>query len=88
MSTFAMWNYHRINKKKEEQCKREGITADRTDEFKDMCDDSPLFRSVTLAVPSISKHSQYLYHAGISSDVILLYNKFYLIRYICSISFP
>lgn len=46
MSTFAMWDYNRINKKKEEQCKREGITVDRADEFRDMGDDSPLFRLV------------------------------------------
>jgi len=46
MSTFAVWDYDRINKKKEEQCKREGITADRTEEFRSMGDGSPLFRYI------------------------------------------
>lgn len=46
MSTFAVWDYDRINKKKEKQCEREGITADRAEEFKGMGDGSPLFRSV------------------------------------------
>lgn len=84
MSTFAMWDYHRINRKKEEQCEREGITADHADEFKDMCDDSPLFRSVTFGSALHIQALTILYHTGISSDVIFLYNKFYSIRYICS----
>ncbi|KAG0699255.1 major facilitator superfamily domain-containing protein [Suillus ampliporus] len=44
MSLFAMWNYNRLNKKKEAQCLAENITNDREHEFKDMGDDSPLFR--------------------------------------------
>jgi MFS family permease len=44
LSFFAMWNYSRLNKQKEALCAREGITASREDEFKDMADDSPLFR--------------------------------------------
>jgi len=43
-SVFAMWNYNRLNKKKEAQCLAENITYDRRDEFKDMGDASPLFR--------------------------------------------
>jgi hypothetical protein len=39
-----MWNYNRLNKKKEAQCLAENITNDRKDEFKDMGDASPLFR--------------------------------------------
>jgi len=44
MSTFAMWNYNRLNKEKEELCREGGITEDRQDEFRDMGDESPLFR--------------------------------------------
>lgn len=40
----AMYTFNRINKKKEEQCKREGIDASRAHEFVNMGDDSPLFR--------------------------------------------
>jgi hypothetical protein len=39
-----MWNFNRLNKQKEAQCLAEGITEDRSDEFKDMGDASPLFR--------------------------------------------
>ncbi|KAF9227226.1 MFS general substrate transporter [Gyrodon lividus] len=44
LSFFAMWNYRRINKQKEELCQARGITADRRDEFTEMGDGSPLFR--------------------------------------------
>jgi hypothetical protein len=44
LSFFAMWDYNRINKKKEAYCAREGITSDQEDEFVDVGDDSPLFR--------------------------------------------
>ena len=44
LSAFAMWDYNRINKQKEEQCREGGITEDREDEFRDMGDQSPLFR--------------------------------------------
>jgi len=44
LSFFAMWDYNRINKQKDALCAKEGITNDRIDEFKDMGDDSPLFR--------------------------------------------
>ncbi|KAG1866149.1 MFS general substrate transporter [Suillus subluteus] len=44
MSLFAMWNYNRLNKKKEAQCLAENITNDRGYEFQDMADASPLFR--------------------------------------------
>ncbi|OAX37882.1 MFS general substrate transporter [Rhizopogon vinicolor AM-OR11-026] len=44
MSMFAMWDYNRLNKKKETQCREENITDDRRDEFRDMGDASPLFR--------------------------------------------
>ncbi|KAG1896884.1 major facilitator superfamily domain-containing protein [Suillus fuscotomentosus] len=44
MSLFAMWNYNRLNKKKEAQCLAENISDDRGYEFEDMGDDSPLFR--------------------------------------------
>ncbi|KAG2348122.1 MFS general substrate transporter [Suillus weaverae] len=44
MSLFAMWDYNRLNKKKEARCLVENITDDRGYEFEDMGDDSPLFR--------------------------------------------
>lgn len=44
MSLFAMWDYNRLNSKKEAQCLAEKITDDRGCEFKDMGDASPLFR--------------------------------------------
>jgi len=44
LSAFAMWNYKRINRQKEELCRERGITEDRRDEFRDMGDESPLFR--------------------------------------------
>ena len=39
-----MWNYNRINKQKVERCREGGIMGDRMDEFRDMGDESPLFR--------------------------------------------
>lgn len=44
MSCFAMWDYNRLNKKKEALCAREGITEARADEFRELGDESPLFR--------------------------------------------
>ncbi|KIJ68115.1 hypothetical protein HYDPIDRAFT_107769 [Hydnomerulius pinastri MD-312] len=44
LSFLAMWDYKRINKQKEELCRERGITDERRDEFKDMGDESPLFR--------------------------------------------
>ncbi|KAJ6476017.1 major facilitator superfamily domain-containing protein [Mycena vitilis] len=44
LSCFAMWDYKRINKKRDEHCAREGIDASRRAEFRDMGSESPLFR--------------------------------------------
>ncbi|KAF8843026.1 hypothetical protein BDN67DRAFT_1009300 [Paxillus ammoniavirescens] len=44
LSCFAIWDYKRINKQKEELCRERQITDDRRDEFRDMGDESPLFR--------------------------------------------
>jgi hypothetical protein len=44
LSAFAMWDYNRINTRKEEQCREGEITEDRNDEFRNMGDHSPLFR--------------------------------------------
>ncbi|KAG9313544.1 major facilitator superfamily domain-containing protein [Chiua virens] len=44
MSSFAMWDYSRINKEKERTCLEHGITEDRREEFRDFGDKSPLFR--------------------------------------------
>ncbi|KAF7321877.1 hypothetical protein MKEN_00709700 [Mycena kentingensis (nom. inval.)] len=44
LSCFAMWDYRRINKQRDEYCKREGIDESRRKEFRDMGSESPLFR--------------------------------------------
>jgi len=44
LSCFAMWDYNRINKQKITQCEEEKIDSSRQDEFKDMGNESPLFR--------------------------------------------
>lgn len=43
---FTAWNLGRLNKLKEEQRRSEGITDHRKSEFREMGDDSPLFRYV------------------------------------------
>ncbi|KAG6375167.1 major facilitator superfamily domain-containing protein [Boletus reticuloceps] len=43
-TTFSMWNYNRINKQKEKQCRENGITEEHRDEFRNIGDESPLFR--------------------------------------------
>ena len=43
-----MITYKRLNKQKEELCKREGIDQTRRAEFRDIGDASPLFRCVFL----------------------------------------
>ncbi|KAI0032908.1 MFS general substrate transporter [Vararia minispora EC-137] len=45
-SLVLMYTYRRLNREKEEYCKREGITIDMQDQFKDMADKSPLFRYI------------------------------------------
>lgn len=44
LSCFAMWDYNRLNKQKIAQCQNEKIDLSRQDEFKDMGNESPLFR--------------------------------------------
>ena len=44
LSAFAMWDYNRINKRKEALCRERGINEDRKEEFRNMGDQSPLFR--------------------------------------------
>ncbi|KAJ7692341.1 major facilitator superfamily domain-containing protein, partial [Mycena olivaceomarginata] len=46
LSFFAMWDYKRINKQRDEYCAREGIDASRRAEFRDLGSESPLFRCV------------------------------------------
>jgi hypothetical protein len=43
--------YHIVNLQKIALCEREGITEARRDEFRDMGDESPLFRCVQLTFP-------------------------------------
>ncbi|KIM26839.1 hypothetical protein M408DRAFT_330417 [Serendipita vermifera MAFF 305830] len=43
-SCIAMFTYHRLNKQKEEQCRREGIDHSHAPRFREMGDASPLFR--------------------------------------------
>ena len=44
LSVFAMWDYDRINKQKVEACRQYRITEMQKDEFRNMGDESPLFR--------------------------------------------
>ncbi|KAJ7772744.1 major facilitator superfamily domain-containing protein [Mycena maculata] len=44
LSCFAMWDYDRINKKRDAYCASESIDASRRAEFRDMGSESPLFR--------------------------------------------
>jgi len=44
LSLFAMWDCHRINQQKERMCLDRGITEDQGGEFRELGDDSPLFR--------------------------------------------
>ena len=43
-SCIMMWTYKRLNKEKEEQCTREGIKESMKDLYRDLADESPLFR--------------------------------------------
>ncbi|KAF8264583.1 MFS general substrate transporter [Lactarius quietus] len=43
-SCIMMWTYKRLNKEKEEQCAREGIDESMKDQYRDLADESPLFR--------------------------------------------
>ena len=45
-----MVTYRRLNRQKEELCKREGIDHRRRAEFKDVGDASPLFRYVFVLI--------------------------------------
>lgn len=62
-----MWNYNRLNKHKEALCISAGITADREDEFREIGDDSPLFRYT----------SRYCVRAFSAPDLNLLYFQLY-----------
>jgi len=44
LTTFAMWNYKRLNKEKDALCARENITEKDHQRYVYMGDDSPLFR--------------------------------------------
>ena len=44
LSIFAMWDYNRINKRKVEACRLYRITDEHKDRFRNMGDESPLFR--------------------------------------------
>jgi len=44
LASFTMWDYNRINKQKERLCSERGITDDKEGEFREIGDDSPLFR--------------------------------------------
>jgi MFS family permease len=45
-SCIMMWTYRRLNKEKEEQCAREGINESMKEMYRDLADESPLFRYV------------------------------------------
>jgi len=44
MALFSTWNFKRLNRYKEVQCQEEGIFEEKSDEFAEMGDASPLFR--------------------------------------------
>lgn len=44
LSCVAMWDYNRLNKKNIATCMREGLDDSRREEYKDMGNESPLFR--------------------------------------------
>ncbi|TFK67362.1 MFS general substrate transporter [Pluteus cervinus] len=44
LTIFTMWDYNRLNKKREEYCKQNGIDESNMAEFADMGSESPLFR--------------------------------------------
>ena len=43
-SSFLMWKYRALNKKKEELCLREGIDEGMRNRYNELGDASPLFR--------------------------------------------
>ena len=57
-----MWDYNRINKKKDTLCASKGITNDQKDDFSDMGDDSPLFRYVIYLLDGRSKNFSFQLH--------------------------
>jgi len=60
-SCVMMVTYGRLNRHKEEACKRDGIDYSRRAEFRDMGDASPLFRCVSLLVLFVPPRSdQYI----------------------------
>ena len=44
LSAFAMWDYNRLNKRNQAICERDGIDEKHREDFKDVGNDSPLFR--------------------------------------------
>lgn len=44
LSCFAMWKYTQLNKRNERICQEQGIDESRRDEFRNIGNDSPLFR--------------------------------------------
>ncbi|KAI0776609.1 MFS general substrate transporter [Trametes elegans] len=51
LCSLAMLEFSRLNRRKAEQCARDGITEDTMSEFADMGDASPLFRCAIIYVP-------------------------------------
>jgi hypothetical protein len=45
-----MFAYNRLNIQKEERCQREGINYSHAPQFREMGDDSPLFRLVNCLI--------------------------------------
>ena len=43
-SSILMWRYGVLNKEKEELCLREGIDENMRDRYRELGDESPLFR--------------------------------------------
>ncbi|PCH43295.1 MFS general substrate transporter [Wolfiporia cocos MD-104 SS10] len=54
LSTIGMLEFSRLNKQKEAKCIKEGISADKVEEFREMGDQSPLYRSICLARQAVA----------------------------------
>lgn len=72
-----MFTYNRINKQRDEQCRREKIDESRREEFKNMGDASPLFRW-----ESSAKHS--LISLDIVTNVTFILDRYTLWEILCT----
>lgn len=62
VSSLAMVTYHYLNKHKKYQCREEGIDRTQAGRYREIGDDSPLFRCVVLIL--------YCYKAHVSTGML------------------